>query len=494
MKWVSDFSYRLKIPIAITVVIVLTEAVVTAALLSSTSNDARRDLEASALNLAAVVARSIREPLLRDDLWQAYEVIRTPLEVRSPGNPLRSIVIFDSASRVFVASDPKRLPVFASSDVLPEWQRGLLASAASSHSFRFALPDTTDDAPFVAVGPVLADDGTYLGSVLLEFDAQVFQARVRESLMRLLLVSIPGLLLLVPLGWFWGARIAEPMSRLAAAMSRVGHDPPQAIASNLPAGGGDEIGTLSMRFRRMLTDLAQKESLEREMVQSERLAAVGRLSAAVAHEINNPLGGMLNSLDTLARHGKPDALARKTIGLLQRGLEQIRSTVRALLVEARLDSPALTESDWNDLKELVQPQAGQRHIRLRWRVSASPALPLPAHQVRQLVLNLLLNATTACTPDGFVSLAVREREQTLLIDVTNSGETLAPAQVERLFEPFVPVSQETGVQSHGLGLWVSYQIALQLGGSITATSDEGVTRFSVVLPLNKAQSKPAEST
>ena len=170
-----------------------------------------------------------------------------------------------------------------------------------------------------------------------------------------------------------------------------------------------------MRFQLMLSDLARKAALEREMVQSERLAAVGRLSAAVAHEINNPLGGMLNSLDTLARHGSPDALTSRTIGLLQRGLEQIRATVRALLVEARLDSPALTESDWSDLKELVQPQAAQRNVQLIWSIAASPTLPLPAHQVRQLVLNLLLNAIQACSQAGIVSLDVGERRGKLMI-------------------------------------------------------------------------------
>jgi signal transduction histidine kinase len=421
--------------------------------------------------------------MLRDDLWQAYEVIRTPLEVRSPGNPLQGIVIFDAANRVFVASDPKRLPVFASAELLPEAQRNLLGSAAAARTFLFDSPAPDGEALFLSAGPVLADDGTYVGSVLLAFDADAFQARVRASLWRLLLVSIPGLLLLVPLGWYWGTRIAEPMARLAAAMSRVGRDPPLAIATQLPAAGRDEIGTLSMRFQQMLRDLARKDSLEREMVQSERLAAVGRLSAAVAHEINNPLGGMLNSLDTLARHGAPDALTRRTIGLLQRGLEQIRATVRALLVEARLDSPALTESDWSDLKELVQPQATQRRVHLEWNIDASPTLPLPAHQVRQLVLNLLLNATNACSPDGTVTLGVSERGGRLEITVANTGEPLAAEQIERLFEPFVAAGPSSGAPSHGLGLWVSYQIAQQLGGSIAAGSEDGVTRFSVDVPL-----------
>ena len=149
MKWVTGLSYRLKIPLAITIVIVLTETVVTAALLSSASADARRDLEASALNLAAVVARSVREPMLRDDLWQAYEVIRTPLEVRSPGNPLQSIVIFDCGesglrcerSEALAGICAARRPAErATAPFLRPWRR--------TRTFRFDAPESSGAALF----------------------------------------------------------------------------------------------------------------------------------------------------------------------------------------------------------------------------------------------------------------------------------------------------------------------------------------------------------
>ena len=78
-----SLSYRIKIPLAITTVILLTEVVVTAALLWIAFSDARFDLEASARNLTSVLSRSLRDPLVRDDLWQAYEVIQTPLAARA---------------------------------------------------------------------------------------------------------------------------------------------------------------------------------------------------------------------------------------------------------------------------------------------------------------------------------------------------------------------------------------------------------------------------
>ena len=319
--------------------------------------------------------------------------------------------------------------------------------------------------------------------MLLAYDAERYYARVRATLVQIALISIPGLLLLIPLGWFWGRRIAEPLGKLSGVLSRVGTEPSNEIRRALPAGGADEIGAVSAAAGVMLDGLARKEELEREVVRTERLAAVGRVAAAIAHEINNPLGGMLNALDTLGRHGRPDSFTQKTLGLLARGLQQIRATVAALLVEARLDSPALTTQDWSDLRTLIEPQLSARRLRLSWDVPATEACPLPAHQVRQLVLNLLLNAVKAADDGGAVSLQAASATDVLTIEVSNSGPGLPAGVRDRLFEPFVAAPDEEGRRSHGLGLWVCYQIVRQLRGTIEVKSEVPWTHFRVWLPL-----------
>ena len=349
-------------------------------------------------------------------------------------------------------------------------------------SFKFSFPTDASEA-VVAAAPILAEDGANLGTVILELDAGRFYDRLHATLWKLGLITLPGLLLLVSLGWWWGKRMAAPLSRLTSAVERVGRENPGLIAESLPPAGQDEIGELSSRFRLMLVDLARKEELEREMVKSERLAAVGRVSAAIAHEINNPLGGMLNSVDTLAKHGKPDFLTRRTLGLLQRGLQQIGSTVSALLVEARLDSPAMGVSDWQDLKTLVQPQLEMKGLSLVWQVQTADLIPLPAHQVRQLVLNLLLNAVKASADGGTVALSVSETARGLEVEVTNTGEPVPDDLLEHLFEPFSSTTERDGKRSHGIGLWVCYQIVSRLGGTIVAESRNGVTRFAATLPV-----------
>lgn len=488
----TNLAWKFKIPLALTAVIVLTEFVVAVALVSRALHDARVDLETGARNLITVLGRSLREPLLRDHLWQAFEVVSTPIAARSADNPLTRIVVLDGKGEVFVTTDPRRIPLATQAPSLPTALAVMAGRPGTQVGFEFIDSDIDGMRVLGARAPVRADDGTPLGIVLLEFDAQVYRARLHRTLQDLALISVPGLLLLLPLGWITGQRLAQPLEELALALSRVGHEPPERIAARLPQSGRDEIGHLSTQVRLMLDGLARKQALEQEMVASERLAAVGRVAAAIAHEVNNPLGGMLNAIDTVNRHGKADAFTRKTLGLLERGLLQIRSTVSALLVEARLNSSSLQPTDWEDLRLLIAPQLEARSARLLWSIDdvAQEAVMLPAHEVRQLILNLLLNAAKAAQPvegtPATVELTLARAPGMLAAVVGNTGPALDGQALSRLFEPFLlPPGADTGSGSgrFGLGLWVSYQIVQRLGGRIDAQSEDGWTRFSVALPV-----------
>lgn len=485
-----DVSWRLKVPLAITAVILLTEVVVTTLLVTRALSDARTDLEASAQSLTKLLARSLRDPLLRDDLWQAFEVVSAPLAARSSDSPLRGVIVLDAARLVFVSSDPRHIPVMTSAQALPEPLAPIAATAAAGAAFYFALGRGAAGPELAAAGPIVAEDGRRLGTVVLDYDGAVYAERVRSAVLDVALLSVPGLLLLVPLGWYAGKRLAQPLAQMAQAIARVGQESPEQVKRLLPPEAGDEVGQLSAQARRMLDGLARKAALEREVMASDRLAAVGRVSAAIAHEINNPLGGMLNAIDTATRHGNPDALSRKTFGLLERGLQQIRATVAALLVEARRDSPRLCGQDWDDLLLLIQPDAGTRGLQVLWQVEASASVdaPLPGHEVRQLALNLLLNAVAAAqasTPGerAAVEFTVARMPGLLAIVVGNTGPALAPERLARMFEPFVASGLEEGSHRRGLGLWVCWQIVQRLHGSIDVASDGEWTRVSVSLPV-----------
>jgi signal transduction histidine kinase len=491
VRRLRDLSWRLKVPLAITAVIVLTEIVVTTLLVTRALVDARRDLETSAESLTKLLARSLRDPILRDDLWQAFEVVSAPLAARSSDSPLQGVVVLDASAQVFVSSDPRRVPVLTPAQSLPEPLAPLAKKAVADAGFHFALGRGAAGPELAAAGPIVAEDGRRLGTVVLDYDGAVYAERIRTAVIDVALVSVPGLLLLVPLGWYAGKRLAQPLAQMTQALARVSREAPEEVQKLLPPEGGDEVGQLSAKARQMLDGLARKAALEREVMASDRLAAVGRASAAIAHEINNPLGGMLNAIDTATRHGSPDALSRKTFGLLERGLQQIRSTVAALLVEARLDSPRLAGQDWDDLLLLIQPDAAARGLQLVWQVeaAANAEIPLAGHEVRQLALNLLLNATAAARAveavDGVaaVEFTVARSRGLLAIVVGNTGPALAPERLARMFEPFVASDSGEGPHRRGLGLWVCWQIVQRLNGSIDVASDGEWTRVSVGLPV-----------
>lgn len=479
----QKLSYRLKVPLALTVVIVLTEVALTATLLPWAFSDAKRDLRASANSLATTLSLTVRGPLVKDELWRAYEIVKAPVATQGASGSLKDIVVLDARRRVYVSSAPRRYRVLASASTLPwELRLALAAVQRTPGRFYFNFPAYQATRNAAAAVPVRSDDGSVVGYVLLSYDAHRLYHRVAAVLPRVVAVTVPGLLILLPLGWVWGNRIVKPLTSLASVMRKVGSEPPGELARQVKPRGSDETAQLAKQFRRMLLQLDEKEQLEHQVLVAERLAAVGRVSAGIAHEINNPLGGMLNAVDTLSRHGKLDSFAHKTLGLLQRGLTQIRSTVGALLLEARLDSPALKLEDCQDLRTLIAPQLAAKNARLEWHWSLRRALPLPAHMVRQLILNLLLNAAKAVDAGGQVSVHGSAANGKLVVRVANSGRYIPGDALEHLFEPFPSDGKCADGGTHGLGLWVSYQIVNRLGGTISTSSEPGHTVFEVVLP------------
>lgn len=479
----ENISYRYKIPVALTLAILLTEFAVTVMLVAFTLADTRRNVESGARSLANVTALSVRDSMVRDDLFHVFEVIRAPVASKELVNPLKELIVFDANGRVYAASDPTYYATLSPASKFGHSIAAAIRSIrANPQTFYFSFPTVLATEDIVAAHAITAEDGSPLGFVAVTYDTQKLRDSIATLMRRMILLNVGSMLVLLPFGWWWGKRMAEPLHMLSLAMARVHKDDPEALKQEVSAQGRDEIGRLSASFREMLDDLAEKQQLERDMVVSERLAAVGRVAAGIVHEINNPLGGMINAVDTLVTHGTPDGLTNRTLGLLKRGLGQIRATVGALLFEARLDSPVARPADWDDLNILVQPQLASKQIGLEWSVPAHE-IAIPSHLVRQLVLNLLLNAIKAAEVGGSVRCTATLTLSALQVVVSNTGEHIPDDVVNHLFEPHWPSQKAQGVKSYGLGLWVSYQIVTQLNGTISVSSQPGETAFEVVLPI-----------
>lgn len=469
----KDLSYRIKTPIALVLVSLVATASVSALMVWHGYQDARQSFISQAASLGRALSRTLRPALLHDDTWQAYETLRSPLD-REEG-PGRDFVLLDKHHRVFAASDPRRFPVQERFALLPE---AFVARQDGSHHEERVFEDAGGNYLYVLT-PVLAADGVELGHLVQRYDAGLLKPRFAAVAQGMLVASLPALLLLVPLGWLAGKRLAEPLSHLAECLARVGRESPDTIQCEFPAGK-DEVSQLAHRFHDMLEELRSKQALERHLAQSDRLAALGRLSAGIAHEVNNPLGGMLNAISNHRRAGEIDARTEKTLSLIERGLSQIRATVSALLVEARLESRALTPTDIEDVRTLVVADAQSKQLTIEWANALAEPVPLPSAQVRQMLLNLLLNAIHASPPGEPVSVAVAPEAGTLKLTVDNAGPEIPARRREHLFEPYFGEGE-----GHGLGLWLTYQLVQQLKGKIEMDTRPGHTRFSITLPLDE---------
>lgn len=478
----KDISLNYKIPLRVAVLVIVTASILTSVLVYRSIRDLREIMIDNADSIASVMADNLIQPMLHDDVWRAFEIINTPFHLphnKGKAQGAEYILVLDAANRVFISTQSQKFPIL--SDPL---------TVEPNFSRLPKSPDTLDDLPPTAIEASKSDsfyfavpirsDGVRLGTLIMSYSKEPFEQRFYTMSRAAILITLLVLVVLLPIGVYWGRRMAAPLLQLSDTMSNITVELPDSDQIQLEESK-DEIGQLAKSFKTMLGELKEKEQLQQQVITSDRLAAIGRLAAGVAHEINNPLCGMINAISTYKRHGDQDPMAMRTLSILERGLVHIKETVAALLVEAKAQNRPFDLNDVSDICTLVQPNTEKSQVDFTREIDIVEALPIPSTLVRQVIINLLLNAFQATQPHGHVHLHIYRDSEHLFIDVINDGSYIPQEQVAYLFEPFTS-SKEGG---NGLGLWVIYQIVQQLGGLITVQSVPDKTQFTVQLPLEK---------
>lgn len=315
-------------------------------------------------------------------------------------------------------------------------------------------------------------------------------------------IGLTGLLILLLTYVALTFLIVRPLQQVTLASARLAEGRTEI---EVPERGAGEVRKLARSFnamgRQVRADRAQLEErlaeleattaelaqAEDQVLRSARLASVGRLAAGVAHEIGNPLTAVVGLID-LARDAELDPETRdELLERTTRETERIQRIIRDLLDFARPDDEgerAVTDAAAviEDAVRLVAPQKDTSAIRIERRLEQVAPVRGSADRLKQVVLNLLLNAVDAVDGEGEVIIELAETESGALIAVSDDGPGIDPEVRDHLFEPFVttkPVGQGTG-----LGLAVCHTIVERLGGSLRATeAPSGGARFELRLPL-----------
>jgi two-component system NtrC family sensor kinase len=254
-----------------------------------------------------------------------------------------------------------------------------------------------------------------------------------------------------------------------------------------------EMGVLCRAIDSMAQAMAERQELlqqstRQQIGRSEQLASVGRLAAGVAHEINNPLTGVLAFADMLHEKENLDEQDKQDLELIIRETKRVRDIVRGLLDFARETPYVQKELVINELLRQTLRLLGKReafqNIALVEDLDEDlPPVYVDKNQLQQVFLNLMLNACEAMPHGGTLLVGSSAADRRVVVKVTDTGCGIKPKDVDKIFEPFFttkPVGKGTG-----LGLSVSYGIVQQHGGTLEVTSEVGKgSTFTVTLPAH----------
>lgn len=292
---------------------------------------------------------------------------------------------------------------------------------------------------------------------------QIRDARTRATLQSLAANAVLAVTL-AAFGFFAMGRVLAPLKSLEDALGAAVAGDPRPIPIDDRARGG-RLGRLLEAFNLMVAAQAERSQMRTVLAERLRTADLGRLAATVAHEVRNPLAGMLNAVDTARRFRADPKVVADSLDLLERGLRAVARVVETTLSTHR--PPAGTEGtrqvDFDDLESLVAAAADRQKVTLVWKADLTRGWAVDSTVLRQIVINLAVNALNAAGAGGSVTVLARETADGPVTEVIDDGPGIAEATADRLRRLDLDWIDTT---EGGIGLGVVIRAVAALGGRI----------------------------
>ena len=297
---------------------------------------------------------------------------------------------------------------------------------------------------------------------------------LRNGVIAATLILMGGLIFFVPP---IARTMTKPISQLVKGAGEIGKG---RFDYRIKVKTDDEIGTLSEAFNKMAEDI---ETTQNQLIQSEKMASLGQLSAGVAHEINNPLANISLNAQMLQQDIK-DEKVQKRLTKIEDNVDRATRIIKSLLEFSRAPEfhPTLTDINTLIAKTLDILKHEVKRIEVVENFDKElPEVPVDPNQIQQVLINIITNACHVMPEGGTLTLRTEKKGDVVEIEIRDTGEGISPENLSRVFDPFF-TTKKVG-KGTGLGLSISYRIVEKHGGHIYVKSEIGSgTSFIIKLP------------
>lgn len=350
-----------------------------------------------------------------------------------------------------------------------------------------------DDGNEIISGFARAQSGSMIVGVQIPKSAAFLTAR--ELLDNLVWVSFILLIVAAVIGLIWAQRLTRPLERLSVATKELGKGD---FKVHLDIGTHDEIGALAGSFNRMAVELDDREqalkNAQSALIQSEKMAAFGQLGAGIAHEVKNPLAGILGYAQLSMRKVDQDSPVYRNLAVIEKETKRCKTIIENLMKFARHETGDMRLSDLNQIVEdavaIVDHQLSINQVTLiRDLAQDLPKIMADANQLQQVLLNFFINAQQAMDGNpGEVRVSTRLTEDGRVeVCVKDTGPGMSPEIQAKIFEPFF--TTKPAGKGTGLGLSVTYGIIRDHKGVVRIESEVGKgAAFFVTFPVGTDES------
>ncbi len=438
-----------------------------------------------------LIARYIAELNMQPLIFWDEEGIRANIEQQIDKN-LLYVVFYDGNGKVFTGSESIR-------DRDEIYEISHLQGEVSEEDYyfgrrRFEKGESGQTVSILEIeAPIFieVEEGSYKkwGSIKIGSSLEEMHAENQSTRLMMVLIGCGGLLIGIVMASLLARRITNPLKKLVDGTVKISEGD---FSQKIDIESKDEIGDLARSFNHMSHQLlltrSRMETANRKLIQAEKLASIGRLSASIAHEIRNPLTSVKLNIQKVLESERLGTPEIDHLSLSQEGISQIEIFIKELLNFARisdlnLDSFSIEQIIDSSLQMMTDSfEIKKIHLKKDFQ-EGLPQIDVDGNKLRQVFLNVLHNACEAVDVGGEINISLslfeKKQKKKIMIEISDNGAGIPKKDLENIFEPFF-TTKSSGV---GLGLANARKIIEHHKGVIKVKTAEGKgSTFEILLP------------